>query len=1336
MARRVPTLSAFLLLGVLFAGNEAAGGSARAGMQDEKAGKENSADSPCEVKTVTVSTLPVLRENEFSFTGGGSGSVAGVGGGESRLLLLVRTDLPGRISVLDDLDNTALPYFTLEMSGTGAEISLVHWKQQWLENGTLYFHVSASGAEQVYQATPPTAHEPAHVLHEHMHLLHISIMGGLIALLLLILLFTLVVYTRQRWCKRRRVPQKSASTEATHEIHYIPSVLLGPQARDSFRGPRLPQHGSVIGMPIRETPILDDYDYDGDEDDERPGDPEARAGGDCPSEEDACSQLTHAADSLGRGDEHQGYSLSRRGGRNHWEARTPRNNLSPWSAAGDSAFVPEQESVDALMLNFQESFHANAAVELGRAQPVTHSSSTSRKRPNFLSQGGSVFGHSGYSGPEAQDENQLKFFTEQHRGRRRSKGYPHSPVKKATLTLITISTCVLAVVYSSQIPCPLTVKVTLHVPEHFIADGSSFVVSMGSYLDLSNWLNPAQLTLYYQTNSSSQWVRDYCGQRTTDPCEQLCDQDTGECSCHEGYSPDPEHTHLCVRSEWGRNEGPWPYTNLEKGYDLVTGQQAPERIFRSSYSLSQGLWLPVSKSFVVPPMELSISPIASCKTDVLVTEDPGDVREEAIMSTYFETVDDLLSSFGPVRDCSKDNGGCRKNFKCVSDRRVDSTGCMCPEGLRPMKDGSGCYDYSKGTDCSDGFNGGCEQLCLQQLVPLPDDPSSSNVHMFCGCVQEYSLATDGRSCVLQSDGCDGPKCQRNAARFNSTLFGEMLRGYNNKTQQVNLGQVFQMTFRDNNFIKDFPQLADGLMVIPLPVEEQCRGVLSEPLPNLQLLTGDAQFSEAMGYPMMQQWRVRSNLYKVKLSAITLSTGFSKTLKTLNADSTREELLAFLRQYGSHYVSEALYGSELTCSIYFPSKRAQQQLWLQYQKESTDLGSRRELRSVPFITYLSGLLKTRLEADDPAAGVEIRCEEQGRCPSACHLCRQAGREAPSPAPALLEVSRVVPLYSLVQDNVTKEAFKSATMSSYWCAGKGDVIDNWCRCDLTAFGKDGLPNCSPLRQPVLRLAPHLEPSSTMVALEWVDVEPIIGYKVSDYIIQHKRVEDQSEAEIYTGEVLSLVDDLLSGVGSACVVAGRRGGGDQAHPTLYTLVFKCLEPDSLYKFTLYALDSRGSRSESSYVSVRTSCPIVDDSRAEEIADKVYNLYNGYTSGKEQQTAYNTLMEIPPPLLYRVQHHYNAHYEKFGDFVWRSEDELGPRKAHLILRRLERLSRYCRSLLRSTYIQSRTDAASYSLCRSEGARPPGGAAWHGYLHETRLSCAERLATVQRNTYGSAKLR
>ncbi|MEQ2261325.1 Astrotactin-2, partial [Xenotaenia resolanae] len=63
------------------------------------------------------------------------------------------------------------------------------------------------------------------------------------------------------------------------------------------------------------------------------------------------------------------------------------------------------------------------------------------------------------------------------------------------------------------------------------------------------------------------------------------------------------------------------------------------------------------------------------------------------------------------------------------------------------------------------------------------------------CVQEYKLAGDGRSCLLQSENCEGPKCPRQDVHFNDTLFGEMLHGYNNKTQQVNLGQIFQMTFR-------------------------------------------------------------------------------------------------------------------------------------------------------------------------------------------------------------------------------------------------------------------------------------------------------------------------------------------------------------------------------------------------------------------------------------------------------------------------------------------------------------------------------------------------------------
>lgn len=60
-------------------------------------------------------------------------------------------------------------------------------------------------------------------------------------------------------------------------------------------------------------------------------------------------------------------------------------------------------------------------------------------------------------------------------------------------------------------------------------------------------------------------------------------------------------------------------------------------------------------------------------------------------------------------------------------------------------------------------------------------------------------------------------------------------------------------------------------------------------------------------------------------------GFTNVLKILTKESSREELLTFVQHYGSHYIAEALYGSELTCIIHFPSKKVQQQLWLQYQK---------------------------------------------------------------------------------------------------------------------------------------------------------------------------------------------------------------------------------------------------------------------------------------------------------------------------------------------------------------------------------------------------------------------
>lgn len=63
-------------------------------------------------------------------------------------------------------------------------------------------------------------------------------------------------------------------------------------------------------------------------------------------------------------------------------------------------------------------------------------------------------------------------------------------------------------------------------------------------------------------------------------------------------------------------------------------------------------------------------------------------REELMTSSSFDSLEVLLDSFGPVRDCGRDNGGCSKNFRCISDRKLDSTGCVVRLS-RPPRDRAG-----------------------------------------------------------------------------------------------------------------------------------------------------------------------------------------------------------------------------------------------------------------------------------------------------------------------------------------------------------------------------------------------------------------------------------------------------------------------------------------------------------------------------------------------------------------------------------------------------------------------------------------------------------------------
>lgn len=68
--------------------------------------EDQSQDMECKMKSVTVSALPFLRENDLSIMHSPSAS-------EPKLLFSVRNDFPGEIVVIDDLENTELPFFVL-----------------------------------------------------------------------------------------------------------------------------------------------------------------------------------------------------------------------------------------------------------------------------------------------------------------------------------------------------------------------------------------------------------------------------------------------------------------------------------------------------------------------------------------------------------------------------------------------------------------------------------------------------------------------------------------------------------------------------------------------------------------------------------------------------------------------------------------------------------------------------------------------------------------------------------------------------------------------------------------------------------------------------------------------------------------------------------------------------------------------------------------------------------------------------------------------------------------------------------------------------------------------
>ncbi|CAG10915.1 unnamed protein product [Tetraodon nigroviridis] len=103
-------------------------------------------DSECKMKSVTVSALPFLRENDLSIMHSPSAS-------EPKLLFSVRNDFPGDVVVVDDLENTELPFFILgECAEQPAARCCVWSAHLWCRSAAASV---SSGPARFYIYTPP-----------------------------------------------------------------------------------------------------------------------------------------------------------------------------------------------------------------------------------------------------------------------------------------------------------------------------------------------------------------------------------------------------------------------------------------------------------------------------------------------------------------------------------------------------------------------------------------------------------------------------------------------------------------------------------------------------------------------------------------------------------------------------------------------------------------------------------------------------------------------------------------------------------------------------------------------------------------------------------------------------------------------------------------------------------------------------------------------------------------------------------------------------------------------------------------------------------------------------
>lgn len=104
-------------------------------------------------------------------------------------------------------------------------------------------------------------------------------------------------------------------------------------------------------------------------------------------------------------------------------------------------------------------------------------------------------------------------------------------------------------------------------------------------------------------------------------CKMIVGRTGGPCKVRSSVVHIPRQ-----RPQTPRPPSPWEPVLRSETWPRNARTRTRSQLARLTYTLGEGMWLPLSKSFVIPPAELAINPSAKCKTDMTVMEDAVEVR--------------------------------------------------------------------------------------------------------------------------------------------------------------------------------------------------------------------------------------------------------------------------------------------------------------------------------------------------------------------------------------------------------------------------------------------------------------------------------------------------------------------------------------------------------------------------------------------------------------------------------------------------------------------------------------------------------------------------------------